>query len=69
MRRKLARILTAFVLVLCVGFGLTACKKNDDTANTIPKVKSISIELVNDSYELSSDTITVTYGGGVFSAF
>lgn len=65
MKQKIAKILTTFVLVLCVCLGLTACKKDDnkDASNAEAKVKSIAVELKNDSYELNDGTITKIYGG------
>lgn len=66
MKKKIARILTTFALVLCVCFGLTACKKDDNkddsSSSAAAKVTSIAVELTNDSYELTDGTITKTYG-------
>lgn len=71
MKRKIARFLTTFVLVLCVCVGFSACKKSDDNNNSSAeaKVTSFAVEFVNDDYELNNGTITKTYGGGVLPAY
>lgn len=64
MKKKLARFLMTFVLVLCLGFGLTACKKNDDddTPAATAKVTSISVGLAEGlSYTLTDGKITIEY--------
>lgn len=68
MKKKFARILMAFVMVLCV-CTLSACNKDSDknNSNQDAKVASIAIELVNDSYELVDGTINKTYGGGSYN--
>lgn len=67
-KKKFARILMAFVMVLCV-CTLSACNKDSDknNSNQDAKVTSIEISLTNDSYELVDGTITKAFGGGLIN--
>lgn len=59
MRKRIAVILMALAFILPLSFVFSACGKED------AKVKSFSVELVNSSYTMTENTITIPYGGKV----
>lgn len=60
MKKRLLTVVMSFLILLTGVFVLSACDCNEDNSNAI--VTSISVELVNDKYEMVDNTITVEYG-------
>lgn len=60
MRKKIATLLLAFAFILSSSLFFAACDNEDD--GTDPKVTGIAIELVDTTYTLIDNTITVVYG-------
>ncbi len=62
MRNKIATLLLAFAFILPCSLFFTAC---GNTGDEDVKVTSFSVELVNNDYTLTDNTITIPYGGKV----
>ena len=59
MKKKIAIILMAFVMLVPSLFLLTACGEEPFDST---KVSSIAVELVNENYTMTDNTITLSYG-------